>query len=329
MFCGYKMKYINFELTTECPLQCPQCYCTLNTGKDLDKNRAIECIKQAAKYGIAQINLSGGETLCYPYLYEIISCASLYGIDTNVALSGIGFDIDVYNELITAGVTGIYVSMNGASSEINEKSRRGFKCAVSAIRLLHELGYKRTTINWVMQSSNADDFDNMIRFAENNGVAQIVVMALKPNSKNELINLPSRKQMISVSNTIVRYNGPVKIRIESCFSPMLALSCDSFLVGNTNTGLSKGCTAALSSINLNVDGLFSPCRHLNYPEKWDDMNDYWENSKVLQQIRQVESNKKEPCMSCKYSDYCRHCLAINDTIQGKIYIGNSNCCICG
>ena len=63
---------MNLELTTKCPLHCPQCYVSLNTGREMPLETALYWIRDAASCGVRSVNLSGGETLCYPYLTELI-----------------------------------------------------------------------------------------------------------------------------------------------------------------------------------------------------------------------------------------------------------------
>lgn len=322
-----KIKLLNFELTTTCPLKCPQCYCTLNTGKHMDRDTAFYWIDEAARYGVEVLNFSGGETMCYPHLYEAIRRASSRGLRVNVALSGLGLDRDSYRKLIDAGVAGIFISLNGSTDEINSHSRRGYRLAIAALELLREEKYENTTINWVMQTSNADDFGNMLRLAEEYRVARLAVISLKPDSANELPCAPTKQQIRSVASLIRKYDGPVQVGVESCFSPMLAVVGEFFFFGNTNTGEDKGCMAGRRFASINVDGLLSPCRHLYYFEKWDTLQDYWENSQILRKIRNVEKDVREPCANCKYGPYCRHCLAINACINGDIYLGNSFCAL--
>lgn len=59
-------KLINLELTDMCPLNCLQCYCTLNDGKFLSYEIAEKIINEAEQLSVEYINLSGGETLLYP-----------------------------------------------------------------------------------------------------------------------------------------------------------------------------------------------------------------------------------------------------------------------
>lgn len=274
-----------------------------------------------------QVMLSGGETLCYPYLYEIIKAASQYCGRTVIALSGYGLTREVFEKLVEAGVSDIAVSLNGSTDEINSLTRSGYNYAISALELLSENNYQNTTINWVMHSSNADDFENIIKIAEQYRAAKIEIIGLKPDSNKELISLPSKNQMIEIKNIILNYKGDVEICVEPCFSPMLALLCDTKLFGNLNRGEYKGCIAGRTTFCVNIDRSLSPCRHLNYRENFDTLKEYLDNSQVQNLIRQAELNKKEPCRSCRFTDNCRHCLAINAKLNGEIYIGNALCSI--
>lgn len=317
---------LNIELTTNCPLRCPQCYCSLTGGKNIDFDVAISRMKEAKKLGLQEVMLSGGETMCYPYLIELIQAATDMGVKTNIALSGYNFTDAAYHELVNAGVHGIFISINGSTEEINSQTRDGFHLAMSALELLKQKEFPNTTINWVMHSSNAEDFPNVLRMAEQYKVAKVTVMAVKPNSKMELNTVPSKDQMLMVRDIIREYRGNTKIRIESCFSPMLALVGETKFLGNLNTGRFRGCGAGKWNMSVSVDGLLSPCRHLEYYENFATAKEYWENSEVLKRLREMDQEPPaEPCGSCHFMKYCRHCAAINSKLEGKLYRGNKYC----
>jgi len=316
---------MNIELTTACPLQCPQCYCSLIGGKHIDLQTAKFWIKEAAANDVVQIMLSGGETLCYPHIYEIVAAASKYCEVVNIALSGFDFTQDVLDGLIKAGVSGIFISLNGSTEKINAFSRDGYYLAIDALQLLSDNKFPNIWINWVMHSSNADDFANIIEISEKYNVKHLVVMAFKPDSANNLLTIPTKSQMHNVRDIIKAYKGNVKILLEPCFSPMLALISETKLFGNLNVGKNKGCGAGRDTFSINVDGNLSPCRHLDYFEEHTSLEDYWNNSPILKRLREIEDDKREPCSSCYYSDYCRHCLAINAKMKGELYIGNETC----
>jgi pyrroloquinoline quinone biosynthesis protein E len=321
----YKPESMNVELTTICPLSCPQCYCKLEGGKNIDKDKAIDWIRQGGEMGVRSVLLSGGETLCYPHLYEVVSAAARYCEVVYTALSGYNFTNEVLDKLIEAGISGIFISLNGSTEEINSLTRDGFSLAMSALSLLKENKYSETWINWVMHSCNTDDFENVIRLAESFNVKNLVVMAVKPDSNNELKTAPSAEQMRAFSELLKVYKGNVQILVEACFSPMLALVFDDKDKGNSNVGKSKGCGAGLTSFNINVDAMLSPCRHLDYFESFDSLEEYWNQSTILKQLRLLDYIKLPPCNECRYSQFCRHCIAINSKLSGNLYLGNKTC----
>lgn len=321
----YRLQQMNLELTTACPLRCPQCYCTLEGGRHLDLEIAKKRIDEAVDLGLETLNLSGGETMCYPHLYELIRYASSRVNYVDVALSGALFDQDAFEKLEDAGIAAVSVSLNGSSEEVNCLSRSGYAYGIQALSLLKRNSYRHTTINWVMHSTNAEDFPNLIKLAEEYNVQTIDIISLKPDAQNALSTFPTMQQIEKLSRVIKHYSGPVRIAIEGCFSNFLAYHMDTKLFGNLNVGQRKGCMAGRDGISVNVDGAFTPCRHIEVVENFDSMKDYWEHSQMLQRLRQVESDRREPCFSCKYAEYCRHCQAISWQTHEELFLGFSGC----
>lgn len=318
---------MNIELTNCCPLRCPQCYCVLGGGKNIPLSIAIKRLKEASELGVKHVELSGGETMCYPYLYELISASRELGIAPSIATSGWHFDNIALAKLICAGVESIYVSLNGPTEESNSLTRDGYALSIQALKILKEYNFTKTFINWVMHRESVSLFLDMIALAEDYGVGGILIIDPKPTSYGELNTYPTAEQMFYVANLVKNYQGKVELIVQHCFSPLLALSCENKLWGNRNRGQYKGCTAGICSFSINVDGDFIPCRHLNFVEKWDSLNDYWHNSPILKAIRNLEENQREPCNSCKLCNFCRHCLAINNDLNNELFFGNELCTI--
>ena len=315
---------MNLELTTRCPLHCPQCYCDLTYGKDLDFGKALYWIREAAAERVKTVNLSGGETLCYPHLTELVSECARLGLESNIALSGAFATKEKLEELITAGVNGIFVSLNGSTELLNSKTRDGYQLALSTLQLLKELHFPNVCINWVMHSYNAADFPNMISLAQDYDVKEITVMVFKPNSAHELPSLPNEEQMRTLAKIIKTYKGPLKITVENCFSQMRALVNEHYLA-NLNTGIQKGCGAGRDGISINVDGTITPCRHLEFPEEYLSIRDYWYHSPVLRILRGVEDSIEAPCSNCSYKRNCLPCAAVNAKMKGRIAFGDKTC----
>ena len=285
---------MNLELTTKCPLHCPQCYVHLNTGEELPREEALYWLREAARSGVRHVNLSGGETLCYPYLDDLLrECRSL-GLVSNIALSGAYVTRRRLGELLEAGADRIFVSLNGSTREINEQTRDGYELAIHALELLRELHFSQTTINFVMHRCNADDLGAMIELAERYEVKALVLLAFKPDAAHQLNSFPSAEQLRAAARVIKAYKGPVSVTAEPCFSQLRALVGKRFFV-NLNTGVSRGCGAGRDGISVDVRGHLTPCRHLDVPEQTRSITDYWQNSAFLSQLRSMHESREEPC----------------------------------
>lgn len=306
---------MNIELTTYCPLHCPQCYCSREGGKMIPREIAQKYIQEAAALGVSHIELSGGETMCYPFLTDLIEEASAYRISTSIAISGWNFDDVSLKKLMAAGIDSIFVSLNGPTREINQLTRDGYEYAINALKVLQRNHFPNTIINWVMHRKSVPYLEEMIALAEQYDVQAILILEPKPTSNGELSTYPSRDQMYQVADRVKHQKGNVELIIQHCFSPLLALSCDNLLWGNRNRGPYKGCTAGSYSITVNVDGNFSPCRHLYYSEKWDSINQYLDESPVLKKITEIQKTKWGECVGCRLSNYCVRCVSL----YGKIF----------
>ncbi len=315
---------MNLELTTRCPLRCPQCYCDLIGGKDISMEHALYWIEEAAKNNVRVVNLSGGETMVYPHIMELIRACHARGMLPNVALSGYGVDEDVLKKMIDAGVNTICVSLNGSTEEVNRCSRDGYHLAVKSLELLEKIGYCNTCINWVMHSTNADDFENMVLLAEKYHVAEIAVMVFKPDASHQLPSVPTREQMKHVAQFMKQYKGPVHLEAEECFSQMRAMVGKRFF-GNFNRGIERGCGAGRDGISISVDGKITPCRHLEFEEDYTSIRDYWENSEILKTLREADDYMGEPCAGCEYRKYCLPCMAVNWKMNERLYMGDGTC----
>lgn len=318
---------MNLELTSRCPLRCPQCYCDLNKGKDLPLEKALYWLDNAAKHGVCHINLSGGETMCYPHLHQLVRFCKKRGLQSNVALSGWGINEESLQELIDCGVDNIFVSLNGSTEAINQKSRDGFELAIHSLELLKKKAFANTYINWVMHSFNADDFPAMLELAERYGVSELVVLVFKPNADYELPSVPTGEQVKEIAKIIRAYKGTVKVTVEGCFSQLKALLGQRFFT-NLNRGVTRGCGAGRDGISVSVDGKLTPCRHLEIEEDWDDILSYWQDSETIKLLRTMEDAPGGLCGHCRYQRYCLPCAAVNYKQKGELFMGCDSCSVC-
>lgn len=319
---------MNLELTKKCPLNCPQCYvANLNDNREISLDVAKKYLHEAAEIGIHQINLSGGETLAYSHLEEIIKECKQLGLESAIALSGAYVTKSKLESVISAGVTEIFVSLNGSSEEVNRQTRDGYQLAIKTFELLKELKFEEIYINWVMHESNAEDFANLVDLAEKFGVKTVVVLGFKPDSKNQLDDYPTSEQILTIARFIKSRNESDKpsILVEPCFSQLRAVIGHGFIL-NFNRGINRGCGAGRDSISIDIDGNLTPCRHLNLPENFSSIMEYWTRSEILKKLRTLKDDEINPhCSACKYLSGCLPCAAINWQIHGTLKFGMLEC----
>ena len=176
-----------------------------------------------------------------------------------------------------------------------------------------------------MTKNNSNDFDNILKIAEDFQFDCIQIIGYKPAFKNQIAFLPTYSQMSKIVEIIRNYKGNVRVVVESCFSSLRALLYDYGFWGNFNNGKAKGCIAGNGAISISVDGRLSPCRHIDIRESYDTIKDYLDNSFAIKSIKEASKNVLKPCLECKYKANCLHCIAVNYSLDKRLTFGDPFC----
>ena len=319
-------KTLNIEITTACPLRCPQCYCSLDGHQHIPLDVAKQRIDEAALLGFEALALSGGETMCYPSLFELISYAKQKNFTVHCSFSGWHFNQSTFVRLVDAGIDYVCISLNGSTDEINSITRDGYNYALAALELLKANNFQHTVLNWVMHNNNAYDFENILDLADMYNVESVDIIALKPDANGRLDSYPTKEQLLYVRDAIRNNKRKVQIQVEPCFSPLRSLLGDYGWIGNFNVGPLRGCIAGILNCSVNVDGSMSPCRHIFQREKAETMEEFWNNSKMLAELRSLgEKSYEAPCSCCRYIENCRPCIANNIVMYNRMFVGFEQC----
>ncbi len=285
---------IHLELTEKCPLNCPQCYCDLSKGRDLDLQRVFDVLEEAARIRVRCIALSGGEPLVYPHLLAVVRKINSLKMTGAIATSGVGLTDDRIGQLSEAGLNLYYVSLNGSRKEIADMSRGKYEEAIKAIELLVGKGII-CRLNWVARHDNINDFSDMIKLGKDLGVNGIDILLQKFNYNFEMTSPMTSEDTLKLVETIKTEREEGKkddsfLKVEGCYSDLKKIIRD-----RVDSEFQMGCSAGRSLMAVNVEGDFLPCRHLNFPESKLSILDYWQESVVLKKLRKSKSKKNPPC----------------------------------
>lgn len=308
---------IHVELTSRCLLKCPQCY-NDPAPKEINSDLLAEYLKEAAGMQVKTIALSGGEPLLYPDLDYIIELVGALGMTSVMATCGAGLSQKRIGDLKKAGLGQIWISLNGSTKDIHEKSRDGYIYAIEALNRLKgtDLFYG---INWVARKDNTDDFPNLVNLAGELKAIAINILRLKPDSKSHAAGALDGEHLSRLAAYVrsCKSSG-MGIFIEKCFSILRT-----GIYGSK--GLHTGCPAGRDLMAISADGHFLPCRHLYHGEKESSIEGYWNNSSVLDRLRATEENIEYPCRDCTHLPHCRTCRAACQKLYGSFYAGEKNC----
>jgi len=170
-------------LTAKCNFRCP--YCRSVGGNNIEFDLARMTLFSWFKEGLTNVRFSGGEPTLYPYLLHLVKLCKANGVE-HIAISTNGSaDIEYYAELVQAGVNDFSVSLDACCAEDGDKmaGRKGaWQIVADNLPIIAKLCY--TTVGIVLTEENKHRVNEIARFANDCGVADIRVIPAAQNEDN-------------------------------------------------------------------------------------------------------------------------------------------------
>jgi len=168
------------ELTHRCPLRCPYCSNPLALDRrraELDTATWMRVLSEAAALGVLHVHLSGGEPTARADIEAITAHCTHEGLYTNLITSGIGPALAKLDELASAGLDHVQVSVQAADGDEAD--------AIAGLSGAHEqkLSFARRvvalglplTINAVIHRGNIGQVDRIIDLAVSLGAKRLEI----------------------------------------------------------------------------------------------------------------------------------------------------------
>ena len=292
------------ELTYRCPLQCPYCSNPLELMKadqEQDKNFWEKLFKEAAKLGVLQAHLSGGEPTLRKDLAEIVAAVHDSAIYSNLITAGVALSEAKLEALKEAGLDHVQLSLQGTTPQTTEligHYKGAFEKKIATAKLVRKLGLP-LTLNAPIHRYNIDELDAYFDLAleldaERIEIANVQYSGWALLNRNAL--MPKRedfeKQMDKVEKYREKLRGVINIDyvIPDYFADypkpcMGGWARDAFVVIPDGTVLP--CHAARTIKTLQFD---------KFGEK--TLSEIWHNSSAFNAFRGFDW-MPEPCRSCK------------------------------
>ncbi len=291
------------ELTHRCPLSCPYCSNPLHLdrrGDELETDDWKRVFSEAAKLGILQVHISGGEPAARRDLVDLVAHCREVGLYSNLITSGIGVSRDLVKKLADVGLDHVQLSIQDSDPQSADRIA-GYKGAYDKKRevaawLIEE--QFPLTVNAVMHRSNIARSAEMVELAIALGARRVEIAHTQyygwalPNRAALMPTLEEAdKSIADVTELRKKYLGKIVIDL---------------VVPDYHATYPKACMGgwARQFMNVTPSGKVLPCHAAEtIPgiEFWNvrdhSLSDIWHISPSFNAYRGT-SWMKEPCRSC-------------------------------
>lgn len=290
------------ELTYRCPLRCVYC----SNPVDFERSRGElstedwrRVFSQAAKLGVVQLHLSGGEPVLRSDLVDLIEYARTHDLYTNLITGGTLLDEDKLLRFREAGLDHIQLSIQGATRETAEETAgvRSHQKKIGIARLIGKLGIP-LTLNVVIHRLNIAEVPELIRIALDLGAQRLELANTQFYAwaaENRTALMPTREQYDRAEEisreAIAKYRGILEI---------------AFVQNDYLSGEPKPCMGGWgrSYMCINPTGEVMPCHAASVIPgmHFDSVRDaaleqIWRESPAMNAFRGDEW-MMEPCRTC-------------------------------
>lgn len=284
-----------FELTSNCNLDCEMCYVRQITKNELSTEEWKKIFKDAVDNGMLFALLTGGEIFYRRDFGELYNYLHDLGVYITLYTNGTLINDEIINILKKRPPQMVVITVYGADNETYEqvaKVKDGFTKVDKGITLL-----KENRINVVIRTSPLrklyQQVDTLIRYAKEKDIPMVYYLYIGPKRNGCKTDLDYRLTPEEL--------GVYEKKFKEAFGY------------NTNDTFRKGtngtkCVALKSSFFVTWNGVMQPCAMLPYPAqslKNADFLDVWHDLTL-----QMENLPKcNACSTCEYQATCIECDA--------------------
>lgn len=314
------LKTLQFELTSRCNERCIHCYIPngkKNKGIDMPYEKFKYILDQFAIMGGLHVTLSGGEALLNKDIIQMLHYCREKDFQISLLTNLIGLTDEHVSAIKDTNVSLVQVSLYSMSPDIHDTIttvKGSWQRTKNAIERLQKANVP-VQISCPVMKANKDGYDRVMKYAQSlrmKATTDYIMMAQADLDTTNLKNRLSLEETEKVVNDILKNDRDFT---EKCLDqePLSSFSAKDY----ADLPL---CGVGINGLCVSANGDLFPCAG------WQalvignvfrqPLQDIWDNSSTLQQIRKIRRKDFPKCLTCEARDYCAMCLVRNFNESG-------------
>lgn len=339
------LELVQIEVTGCCNMKCKHCRAAFQPKKYINLEQADKIFDfiNIVKANNFKLNLSGGEPFMNPNLYDILLLAKKKQIDEVVITTNASLITDEWLKRIN-DLNFKFICLQVSIDSIDEIEHDRFRNYSGAFKKCDEVLEKikkyskiSSSIRMTVTKDTCSQIDEMINYAITKnckvlgigsvipfGTARDGSLSFRGNEKKELMNLIIQKREEYKNKIDIVTEDPLK------FPKLFEDKKLNLEIDFTDSCVFGGCNAGISSLNINSDGVVTPCSmmdevifNINECNTPEEMIKKYQESEVIKKLFSKKYSGK--CGNCYLKQICGGCRAAAKAYTGD-YMGSDMSC---
>jgi len=311
---------ICWDITTACNLKCRHCYNCSGKARDseLTTSQCLYLIDEFVDNGVFVVELSGGEPLVRPDIFEILQKLSNSALYTILFTNATLIDETTAERFSELRLLAVNVSLDGAKPETHNtfrRSKNAYERAIQGLENLRKWDIPRN-VTITVHKGNIGEISDIFDICIDLGVDEVRSSLFIPIGRGQSYTdgTLDKDEVGYVKGLLDEYNQKKtnsKMMVTKFPQPYDSYASRIF-------GTRELCEAARSLCAIDSEGYILPCPIINedlgfhsediyYPEnnvKSESLSNIWRRSKILGIFREITVEQIHECSQCEFKNIC-------------------------
>lgn len=307
---------IYFELTLKCNLRCKYCYNSSGVARpnELTTDEVKQALSHLRNRNVLDIRFTGGEFTLRDDWYEIFRHAKDLGFAVSCNTNAARYSEDTIKKLVALDLNQITISLDGyRDCHESNRGKGTFDSTLENIKELHRLG-ARLRFNTLVTKYSAKDVEFLLETAGDNAeeINFFTVAYIgrgKELAETDGITVQDHLRMSDAIQKLKPKYPELNVLHFEEVTRMTAITKEE----SEKFGLKRGYPPGTTTFNILSDGSYACGGYSCYIDenlalgnvKIDDIHEVWQNSKMLEEIRNDSLMLINTCEFCTKANMCQ------------------------